>query len=104
MDSRKIKGYSREAFTHLAISAAVAGGQADVGLGIFSAAKAMDNDFVPVMKEQYDLVIPKIFYKDKLLEPLISIIHSQEFKNEVEALGGYDVSTMGNIVTQRSNC
>lgn len=104
MDSRKIKGYSREAFTHLAISAAVAGGQADVGLGIFSAAKAMDNDFVPVMKEQYDLVIPKIFYEDKLLEPLISVIHSQEFKNEVEALGGYDVSTMGNIVTQRSNC
>ena len=104
MDSRKIKGYSREVFTHLAISAAVAGGQADVGLGIFSAAKAMNNDFVPILKEQYDLVIPKIFHEDKLLEPLISVIHSEEFKNEVEALGGYDVSTMGNIVTQRSNC
>ena len=94
----RIKGYGREEYTHLAVAAAVAAGSADVGVGILSAARAIGVDFVPLLTEQYDLIVPGEFYESELLRPLMSLIRGEEFKREVEALGGYDVSTMGRIV------
>ena len=76
----------------------MAAGGADVGVGILSAARAIGVDFVPLLTEQYDLVVPREFYESDLLRPLISLIRGEEFKRAVEALGGYDVSTMGRIV------
>jgi putative molybdopterin biosynthesis protein len=95
-----IAGYEREEFTHLAVAAAVAGGRADVGLGVLSAARALGMDFVALQNEQYDLVIPREFYDSELLQPLLALIRSQAFQQQVEALGGYDVSTMGEIVAE----
>ena len=94
----QIAGYEREEFTHLAVAAAVAGGRVDVGLGVLSAARALGMDFVPLRNEQYDLVIPRAFYDSDLLQPLLELIRSAAFQQQVEALGGYDVSTMGEVV------
>jgi len=98
IDASAIRGYNREEYTHLAVAATVAGGNADVGLGIVSAARALNVDFLPITTEQYDLVIPSKFYESDLLQPLLAIVKSKEFMYEVEALGGYDTSTMGRIV------
>jgi putative molybdopterin biosynthesis protein len=95
-----IAGYEREEYTHLAVAAAVAGGRADVGLGVLSAARALGMDFVALQNEQYDLVIPREFYDSELLQPLLALIRSQAFQQQVEALGGYDVSTMGEVVAE----
>src|SRR6266849_1743643 len=95
-----IAGYEREEFTHLAVAAAVAGGRVDVGLGVLSAARALGMDFVPLQNEQYDLVILREFYDSELLQPLLALIRSQTFQQQVEALGGYDVSTMGEVVAE----
>jgi putative molybdopterin biosynthesis protein len=78
----------------------VAAGKADVGLGILSAARAMEMDFVPLLKERYDLVIPVELYEGELLAPLLTIIRSDGFKAQVEALGGYDTSGTGEIVAE----
>jgi putative molybdopterin biosynthesis protein len=95
-----IQGYDREEYTHLAVAADVAGGTADVGLGILAAARALDLDFVPLLKERYDLVIPREHYEGRLLQPLLAIIRGAEFRREVEGLGGYDASTMGHVVAE----
>ena len=95
-----ISGYEREEFTHLAVAAAVAGGRVDVGLGVLSAARALGMDFVPLRNEQYDLVMPREFYDSELLRPLLTLIRSQALQQQVEALGGYDVSTMGEVVAE----
>ena len=58
IEAEAVAGYDREEYTHLAVAAAVAGGRADVGLGILSAARALGVDFVPLLEEQYDLVVP----------------------------------------------
>jgi putative molybdopterin biosynthesis protein len=97
-----ILGYEREEFTHLAVAAAVAGGRVDVGLGVLSAARALGMDFVPLQNEQYDLVIPREFYDSELLQPLLTLIRSAAFQRQVEALGGYDVSAMGQVVAELS--
>ena len=99
----KINGYGREEYTHLAVAAAVEGGRADVGLGILSAARALDLDFVPLLTERYDLVIPREFYEADLLQPIMSLMRSQEFRKEVDALGGYDTATMGEVVAKISS-
>jgi molybdate-binding protein len=48
-----IAGYAHEEFTHEAIAATIAAGQADVGLGIEAAAARYDLGFVPVVWERY---------------------------------------------------
>ena len=98
IDSAKIIGYEREEFTHLAVAAAVKAGVADVGVGILAAARALGLDFIPLLKERYDLIIPEAFYRDPLLKPLLEVIASEEFKKEIEALGGYDTSETGRVV------
>lgn len=96
----QIAGYEREEFTHLAVAAAVAGGRVYVGLGVLSAARALGMDFVPLRNEQYDLVIPRESYDSALLQPFLTLIRSQAFQQHVEALGGYDVSTMGEVIVE----
>src|SRR5205823_14528969 len=86
----QIQGYGREEYTHLAVAAAVAGGTADAGLGILAAARALDLDFVPILRERYDLVIPREVYESELLAPLLAIIRGPAFGPLVESLGGYE--------------
>ena len=95
-----IQGYDREEYTHLAVAAAVAGGRADVGLGILSAANAMGLDFVPLLSEQYDLVIPSEHYESERVRFVLSLIRSDAFKAEVNTLGGYETATMGHVVAE----
>ncbi len=93
----QVRGYEREEYSHLAVAAAVNGGAADVGLGILSAARALDLDFIPLLNEQYDLVIPRVHYESDLLQPLLALLSNEEFQQAVNALGGYDVSRMGRV-------
>jgi putative molybdopterin biosynthesis protein len=100
LDAGRIRGYEREEFTHLAVAAAVASGAADVGLGILAAARALDLDFIPLLKERYDLVIPREHYTSELLVPLLALLRGDDFRRDVEALGGYDTAEMGRVVAE----
>ena len=92
-----IRGYEREEYTHLAVAANVAGGRADVGVGVLSAARAMGLGFVELGTEKYDLVIPAEFYGSALLEPLLDLIRTSDFRRQIDALGGYDTSMTGEV-------
>ncbi len=92
-----IRGYEREEYTHLAVAANVAGGRADVGVGVLSAARAMGLDFVELGTEQYDLVIPTEFYGSDLLAPLLNLVRTADFRRQIDALGGYDTGRTGEI-------
>ena len=98
--SDDVSGYEREEFTHLSVAAAVAGGVADVGAGVLSAARALGMDFVPLSTERYDLAIPKQHYESTLVSPLLSLIRSDEFKGQVDALGGYDTTSTGLVAAE----
>ena len=98
----EITGYEREEYSHMAVAAAVSGGSADVGLGILSAARALDLEFVPVLTEEYDLIIPTEHFESERLRPLLSLLDREapmgrEFRSAVDDLGGYDVSRMGEL-------
>lgn len=98
IDPKTIKGYENEEFTHMSVAAAVISGTADVGLGICAAAKALDLDFIPVVTERYDLVIPEQHFDSANIQCLLEIINSTEFKNHVKKLGGYHTERTGEIM------
>ena len=95
---REINGYENDEYTHMNVAAAVLSGRADTGLGIMAAARALDLDFVPVVTESYDLVIPDRFYHTPNLRVVLDTICSQPFLKRVSALGGYSTENTGQIV------
>lgn len=54
VDTASVYGYDREELTHTSVAAQIASGSADVGMGIYSAAKLYDLDFIPICIEEYD--------------------------------------------------
>ena len=97
LDKGKIRGYNIEEYSHLAVAAGIAGGRADFGLGIEAAAIALDLDFIPLITELYELVIPKEYYDSDLLQPLLDLLSCRQFQNKVLELPGYDISNMGQL-------
>jgi putative molybdopterin biosynthesis protein len=94
----QIKGYGTEEFTHMSMAVAVLNGAADVGLGIYAAARALELDFIPVATEQYDLIIPKNYFKMPNLQILLDTITTPGFKKRVERLGGYNTNRTGMVL------
>lgn len=97
LDPAGIRGYDQEEYTHMAVAVQVLAGGADVGLGILAAAKALGLGFIPVMEERYDLCIPQEHWDDPRVAALRQVLASPQFREQVSALGGYDVSPMGSI-------
>lgn len=94
----QIAGYDHEEFTHMAVAVAVLSGAADVGLGIYAAAKALDLEFIPVVTEQYDLAIAQPFLETAAAEVMLRVVGSSRFKTRVAALGGYHVERTGEVL------
>ena len=97
---QEISGYNQEEYTHLSVAAAVSSGRADCGLGIAAAAHALDLDFVALFQERYDLVIPIEHISGTLLSPLMEVLESEDFKQAVNRLPGYDTAVMGELVAE----
>lgn len=98
MDAASIQGYENEEFTHMAVAVAVLNGTVDAGLGIYAAAKALSLDFIPVVTEQYDLVIPEKYLHLDGIQILLETINCPDFKKRAEALGGYSTNRTGKII------
>jgi putative molybdopterin biosynthesis protein len=98
IDPSDVNGYENEEFTHMSVAVAVLSGAVDVALGIYAAARALALDFIPVVTEQYDLVIPEIFFKSENIRILLETICTPEFKHRVQALGGYSTERTGQVI------
>lgn len=101
IDPKNINGYETEEWNHLSTASYICRGAADVALGIRSAATHLGLDFIPVAKENFDLVFR---FTDKTKENLHSLIHylqSSDFKNSLTDLEGYDIRDLGNILYQK---
>ena len=98
IETEKIQGYEREMTTHMAVAAAVASGSADMGVGVYSSAKAMELDFIPIGEEDYDFVVPVEFLKEDMIQLFLKVITSEEFKTTLEEMGGYGMEDTGEVI------
>ena len=97
ISTNDIYGYEREEFTHMSVAALVAAESADVGMGIYSAAKVYGLNFIPVCEEQYDFIMPARFAELEIVKNFIKILKSEEFKIELDRMGGYKLENPGEM-------
>jgi putative molybdopterin biosynthesis protein len=95
IDPATIPGYEREVTTHIAVALAVKSGEADAGLCVYSAAKALGLPFVPVANERYELAFRQEHAEDPRLLALIEAVRSPSFKEILGELGGYETGETG---------
>ena len=93
-----IYGYDREELTHTSVAAQIVSGSADAGMGIYSAAKLYDLDFIPICIEEYDLIIPDHAWETPMVQQLIATLKSDAFKDKILSLGGYTVENPGEVI------
>jgi len=90
-----VLGYEHVASGHLGVAETVRGGLADAGIGVRAAALAYGLDFVLWGEERYDLVIPNHVLDLPAVAALLAVLRRPALQQQVELLGGYDVSPMG---------
>ena len=93
-----VYGYTREELTHTSVAAQIACGSADVGMGIYSAAKLYDLDFIPICIEEYDLIIPDHAWDSPMVQQLLTILRSDAFREKILSMGGYTVEHPGQVL------
>ncbi|MCL2424784.1 MAG: molybdopterin biosynthesis protein [Oscillospiraceae bacterium] len=98
IDTTKIHGYDREEFTHTSVASLIAADSADVGLGVYSAAKMYDLDFLHICDEQYDFLIPDHAWELPEVQHLLKVLKSDELRERLDTLGGYMLENPGEIV------
>ena len=81
----------------MAVAVDVLSGAADCGLGILAAARALDLDFVPLEREQYDFVVPSAMLTNPHVQFVLETIRSEDFRARIMALGGYDPAESGKL-------
>ena len=85
-----IAGYAHEEFTHEAIAATVAAGQADVGFGIEAAARRYDLGFVPLIWERYGFVMGSATAGSPEGKAFLARLHGNTFRQRLIAMPGYE--------------
>ncbi len=93
-----VYGYTREELTHTSVAAQIACGSADVGMGIYSAAKLYDLDFIPICIEEYDLIIPDHAWDSPMVQQLLTILRSDAFREKILSMGGYTIDHPGQVL------
>jgi putative molybdopterin biosynthesis protein len=101
IDPTTIAGYENEVTHHLAVAGKVASGEADVGIGIEKAADIVGTvEFIPLIQEQYDLVMLRAPDRMAWIEHVLQVLRSDSFHKELGAIQGYDLSQSGKILIE----
>jgi len=85
-----IAGYQHEEFTHEAIAATIAAGQADVGFGIEAAAARYDLGFVPQVIERYGFAMTRAIGDSPEGKAFLARLHGNTFRQRLLAMPGYE--------------
>ncbi|MBQ4267475.1 MAG: molybdopterin biosynthesis protein [Clostridia bacterium] len=89
MKKSEIDGYRNEEFTHTAVAALIAAGNADSGLGIYSAAKMYGLDFIEICTEEYDVLVDEKAYDSEAVQKFLSVLKGEELRERLTKMGGY---------------
>ena len=98
IDGSKIVGYDFELSTHMLVASSVKDPRFDCGMGIVSVANLNNLDIVEVGRENYDFLVLKEIIGTPIYNEFITVLRSNEFKDELDKLGGYVIENIGDII------
>ena len=88
---------SHPARTETDAALAVLEGEADAAFGLLSVATQYRLDFVPVVRERFDLLVWRSAWFDAPFQRFLELCRSAPFTDRVAAMPGYDVSDLGRV-------
>ena len=94
-----INGYETTELTHSAVAAFIASGMAEVGFGVQTAAQRFGLDFIPLVRERYFFALPLTALNDPMMQHVITVLQSSDYREEVNKLAGYDATDTGKILS-----
>ena len=97
IDPSQVNGYEQEVHSPHAVAAAIRDGFADAGICTSAIASSYGFRFVPIAREDYELVLWRAVLADPRIGKLVTIIRSPAFCQALEKTGGYDTSLTGTI-------
>ena len=95
IDTHRINGYKDERMTHSDIAAAVAEGLANVGFGLEAIARTYGLEFIFMVRERYDLVIPADNLELDSIARLVGWLAEDEARKAISDFGGYETEETG---------
>lgn len=98
IDTKKINGYENEVNTHLEVGLSILNKKANVGIGSIAVSKLLGLHFIPITKERFDMIISREFFFNKGIQAIINLLHTKEFIEKIERIGGYDLKDSGKIL------
>ncbi|MBH8576551.1 substrate-binding domain-containing protein [Nostocaceae cyanobacterium CENA369] len=93
-----VKGFDHIVYNHQDVALSVSSGIADVGVSTASIAAAFGLGFICLHRSRYDLVILKEYLEETPVQQLLSTLGHRLVQSQLEILGGYDVSNIGEVV------
>ncbi|MEH2142607.1 substrate-binding domain-containing protein [Nostoc sp.] len=93
-----VKGFDHIVYNHQDIALSVVSGIADAGVSTASVAAAFGLGFIPLHRSRYDLVILKEYLEEIPVQQLLSTLGHRLVQSQLEVLGGYDISNIGEVV------
>lgn len=79
------------------VAAAVAEGRAEAGFGIRAEAQARGLDFVPLVRERFDLVMARRDFFDPPMQALLCFARGPAFAARAGRMGGYEIAETGRV-------
>ncbi|MBA4419347.1 MAG: hypothetical protein C0392_15805 [Syntrophus sp. (in: bacteria)] len=101
IDPSNIKGYGREADSHLEVGSGILQGSADAGLGIRHVAHILGLDFISLFHESFDMVIPKEHFHSIQVKRLLTFFEQSALLHHIRDFTGYDTGKMGKVIYPR---
>jgi len=98
IEKAAIRGYDREVESHLQAGLSILRGDADVGIGIRYVAHLLDLHFVPLFKEQFELVIPEVYASSEQVKSFVDRFDQAKLLPYTKEFAGYDFSKTGGTV------
>jgi molybdate-binding protein/DNA-binding XRE family transcriptional regulator len=93
-----LKGFDHVVHNHQDVALSIVSGIADAGISTASIAAAFNLGFIPLHQSRYDLVILKEYLEEAPVQQFLSILGHRLVRSQLELLGGYDISNIGQVV------
>ncbi len=99
IEPKNIRGYHNTTNGHILAAWHVYSGHADCCVAARAGARVFGLGFIPLVSERYDLVVREQNWELPAVQRMLDALNRSSLKSELEALGGYDTSQTGRIVT-----
>jgi len=99
LSPERVRGYTTEEYTHLAVAAMIAAGRADAGIGVRAAAAQLDLGFVPVLRERYWLVLRERTLASAAGQLFVEALKDKAFTRLARKFAGYTFDRAGTVAT-----